>query len=213
MALSTLLVPPGDEEHGGTVGGGGSHHSRSNTSRRLDRRRALLLLRGGVEDARVGGRGWGSRLVGSRATRKVGSRGERDGRVDEVHQGVHAGGRVVVERRGGDLQVQGERVEHRGWDISQGQGGDVSQALASVQRDEALHHDLLQSQAQTVSQTLGEPLEDLSGRDWVGHDERVVQREEETNLDEGRVGWRALRGTVRGRDDPGNGGGDACGHS
>lgn len=38
-----------------------------------------------------------------------------------------------------------------------------------------------------MSQTLGEPHEDLGCSDGVREDERVVQGEEETNLDQGRV--------------------------
>lgn len=93
------------------------------------------------------------------------------------------------------MNVQLQLVDKIGGDVSQSERGDVMEVAGRVVRLQRVHRDLVRADAQSISNTCRQIIEDLLGRLPLTDNERIVEAVVETELNKSGVVWSSRHAT------------------
>jgi len=82
------------------------------------------------------------------------------------------------------VNIKTQSADHVRWEVDQGEGSDIPKRLGGIERHNTLHDDLIGLQTQTLSETQWQIFVNLSGGQGVLDNECIVERIEESNLNQ-----------------------------
>lgn len=201
MVASPTAVAACNEEHRRTVNGGAADNSNSHAdAARADVMRVLVAAKRSpgvivvvailIVPAVLRVVAWYAAAVEGETTNK------RDGGVDIRHEGSDAGVGMVIEVRAAGVECQVESINEVGVDIGLCDSSDIARLAGVVVRGKVSHDDVLAVDVEAVGNPQREVGENLGNGCHAGNDEVVVERIEETNLDERGIRWLRRRVSV-----------------